>query len=92
MNMNEFFTWEYIATFAGAMALTGLVTQFIKGFIHIPTQLLAYLVAVAVLYLGLFFTGGLTWPAAVLTLFNGILIATATSGTIDGTKRLIKNK
>ena len=53
MDFKEFFTWEYIATFAGCMACTGVITQFIKNWldslVHIPTQLLAYLVALVVL-------------------------------------------
>ena len=31
MELSEFFTWEYLATFAGCMVATGLVTQMVKG-------------------------------------------------------------
>lgn len=94
--MNEFFTWEMLATFAGAVAATMLVVQFAKSSIdellikfglHLPTRLFAYLVAVPVLLLGLFFTGSLTISTAVLSLFNGFLIAAASSGTYDTVKQ-----
>jgi hypothetical protein len=92
--MNEFFTWQQLVTFAGAMAATGIITQFVKGLVdkvvHIPTQALAYAVALIVLYAAHFFTGTLDGPTAAISLFNAILIATATSGTVDAVKRVEK--
>lgn len=90
--MSEFFTWEYLITFAGAMTATGILTQFIKGLldkvVHIPTQLLAYIIALAVLLIGAGFGGTLTPSTAALSFLNAVLIATATSGTVDGLKRV----
>lgn len=90
--MNEFFSWEYLVTFAGCMAATGIVTQFLKSaldkLVHIPTQLLAYLVAFVVLLAAQGFTGQLTAGLAALDLLNAVLIATATSGAVDGVKRM----
>ena len=31
MNMNDFLTWSILGTFAGAAAVTGLLTQLLKG-------------------------------------------------------------
>ena len=96
MEMKELFTWEYLATFAGCMVATGLVTQMLKGLldkvVSIPTQLLAWMVAVVVLVLAQLFTGALTLDTGVLSLLNGIAVAAATSGTIDGVKRLTQGK
>ena len=93
MELNEFFTWEYLATFAGCMVATGLVTQMVKGsldkVVSIPTQLLAWMVAVVILVLAQLFTGTLTVSTGVL---NGIAVASATSGTISGVKRLARGK
>ena len=92
MDFKEFFTWEYIATFAGCMACTGVITQFIKNWldslVHIPTQLLAYLVALVVLLAAQAFTGALTASMAALDLLNAVLIAAAASGTYDGIRRI----
>lgn len=91
---NEFFSWEYLLTFAGAMVATGVLTQFLKDVVdkllHIPTQLLAYLIALTVLMLASWFTGVLTLSGAVLNLFNAALIATAASGTVDSFRRFVK--
>lgn len=87
--MNEFFTWELLATYAGAALATGILTQFLKGvFKMLPTQVLAYIVALLVLLAALFFTGALTVSSAALSLLNAVLVATATSGTVDLAKRL----
>ena len=92
MDFNEFMSWEYLATMAGCMAVTGLVTQFVKGWldklVHIPTQALAYLVALLVLLAAQFFTGQLTPSMAALDLLNAVIVAAATSGTVDGAKRI----
>lgn len=44
--MDEFFSWQMLATFAGATAATGILTQFLKNLIpKLPTQWLSYLLA-----------------------------------------------
>ncbi len=92
MELNEFMTWEYLATFAGCAVATGLVTQVLKSaldtVLKIPTQLLAWIVAVVVLVLAQLFTGTLTVSSGVLSLLNGLAVAAATSGAISGVKRL----
>lgn len=92
MDFNEFFSWEYLLTFAGCMACTGVVTQFVKGWldklVHIPTQAVAYVVALVVLLAAQFFTGQITPSMAALDLINGVIVAAATSGAYDGAKRL----
>lgn len=92
MNLNDFLTWDVIATYAGATVVTALIVQFTKGLVdrlvHIPTQVYSYLVALLVLYAGFFFTGQLTASSAVLILFNGILVAVASNGAYEGVGRL----
>ena len=91
--INEFFTWEMLATFSGACVITGVVTQFVdKLFKNVPTQAVAYFVALVVLLLANLFTGTLTVSSGVLCLFNAILVCGATSGTISGVKRIAKGK
>ena len=48
--MDEFFSWQMLATFAGATAATGILTQFLKNLIpKLPTQWLSYLLALVLL-------------------------------------------
>lgn len=91
--MNEFFTWEILATYAGACTAVGLVTYFVdKLFKNVPTQVVAYFVAVVILILSNLFTGTLTVSSGVLCIFNAILVCSGTSGVISGAKRLINGK
>ena len=59
--MQDFFTWAMLATYAGAVLATTLITQLLKGvgFIdRMPTRIFSYIVALAVLLVATFFTGG----------------------------------
>lgn len=91
--INEFFTWEMLATYAGACVATGLVTYFIdKLFKNVPTQVVAYFVALVILLLANLFTGTLTLPSGILCVFNAVLVCGGTSGVISGARRLVKGK
>lgn len=93
MEITEFFTWSYLATYTGAAVATGIVTQFLKGavdkYFSIPTQLLAYVVALVILVLAIVFTGDFSLSSVVLAVFNAVLIAGTTSGVISSTKRIM---
>lgn len=90
--LHDYLTWQYLTTMAGCSAVTGVVTHLLKGLldrvVHIPTQLLAYPVALAVLLLSQAFTGELQLSMAVLDLFESAIVASCTSGSIDTCKRL----
>ena len=48
--MNEFFTWELLATYSGACVATGILVEFLKGLLPgLPPRLLSYLTAAAIL-------------------------------------------
>lgn len=84
--MNEFFTWAILATYAGATLATTLVTQLLKGigFIdRIPTRIFSYAVALIILLMATFFTGGLTWDAAALCVVNAVVVSLAANGAFD---------
>ena len=85
-NENVFVTWDMLATYAGALAMVLIVTQFTKNlsFIaKIPTQVWSYIVALLVLYPANYFIGALTIETAVLILFNGIIVALAAYGGFE---------
>lgn len=92
MEFTDFFTWQFLATFAGATAATALITQFVKGMIPatIPTRLVTYMVALAVIILATFFTGQLTISSGILSILNAVLITLAANGGYDAITKLKK--
>ena len=91
--MNEFFTWELLASYAGASLATGIVTNFVKGaFKNLPTQILAYIIALVVLLAGNAYFGSLTLYSVVLSFLNAVIVATAASGSYDAYHRLKEGK
>lgn len=88
---DAFFSWEYLATYSGAMVATGFVTHFLKQILanyKIPTEIISWVVGVTLLLLAFYFTGQLTVSNAVLTVLNGMLLAAATSGAVSGSRAL----
>ena len=84
--MQEYFTWEMLATYTGAILAVSLITQFVKNirFIRrIPTRITAYVAAVLVMIAALFFTGKLTIANVGLTIINAVIVALAANGTHD---------
>lgn len=84
--MNDFFTWELLASYSGAILAVTIITQFVKGigFIdRIPTRFVSYVIAVVILILAQAFTGVLTVAAAALTLINAVVVSLAANGTYD---------
>ena len=84
--MNEFFTWTTLATYAGATAAVGLITQLFKGLAFIdkiPTRITSYAIALVVLRAATFFTGGLTLEAGALCVINAVVVSLAANGAYD---------
>ncbi len=91
--MNEFFSWQYLATFAGCTLATSIVTQFVKGFFQkLPTQLLSYIIALLILYAATYFTGALTGAAAAIIPLNAVLVALSSNGVYSAVTRVFKGK
>ena len=91
----EFVTWEILGTFAGAMAMVGVITQLtknIKFISSIPTQIWSYVLALIIMYAAQFFLGQLTAGNAVLTLFNAGLVSLGANGGYEGVVRMFGNK
>ena len=87
----EFVTWELLGTYAGAMAMVGVITQLtknIKFISNIPTQLWSYILALASMYAANFFLGQLTLSNAVLILFNAALVSLGANGGYEGITKL----
>lgn len=93
--MEGLFSWQILATYAGATLATNLITEILKGvgFIdRIPTRIFSYVIALIVLLAAHFFTDGLTWATAGLSLVNAVVISLASNGAYDfvNTKRIKK--
>lgn len=84
--MNEFVTWQTLGTYAGAVMMVTIITQFLKQtpLKNINTQLLAYIISVAILIGAEAFNGSaLTAQGVVLCLLNAVIVALAANGTYD---------
>lgn len=90
--MNEFFSWDLLGTYAGAVTAVTLLVQFTKGlpFIEkLPTQVWSYMLALATLLIALpFSAAGWTWEGAALALFNALVVALAANGAYEAVSSL----
>lgn len=77
-------TWQYLATIAGATAATLLIVQFLKVPLDhvwkIPTRAFVYIVAFVILTTATGFTDGLTANSFLLCLLNAFIVALAAYG------------
>lgn len=95
--MEGFFTWEYLATSAGATLMVTMVTQFVKQIEwawlkKIPVQVIAYVVALVGIILGTHFTVGLTAESVCIAFVNAIVVTVAANGTYDNIVELLAKK
>jgi hypothetical protein len=93
--LQEFVTWEFLATFAGAVAFLTVLVQILKLPIDwvtmklfgkdckLPTRLVVYIFALVILYTAQGFLGMINWSTGVLTLFNAVLVMVAAMGTYE---------
>ena len=91
----EPFTWEYLATIAGATVATLLIVQLLKLPLDkvwkIPTRIVVYVIALLILLLATLFTGSLTVQSGVLTAVNAVIVALAAMGAYEVTFRKLDN-
>ena len=85
----EPFTWQYIATIAGATAATLLIVQLLKlpldRVLKIPTRIWVYVIALALMLAAAGFTTGLDIQTAMLTMVNAVIVALAAMGAYEMT-------
>ena len=90
------FSWTQLATVAGATTATLLIVQLLKlpldKIWKIPTRLVAYVIALAIMLLATAFTTGLTWSDAALTAVNAVIVALAAMGAYELTFRAADDK
>lgn len=84
--MDQFFSWEMLATLAGAAAATGILTQFLKGLLpKLPTQWLSYIIALVILLVATAATGGIgaDWTVWAIVPLNAVLVSFSANGAYD---------
>ena len=90
------FTWEQLATIAGATLATLLIVQLLKLPIDkiwkIPTRIVVYVIALVILLLATWFTVGLTVQTGLLTAVNAVIVALAAMGAYEITFRRLDEK
>ena len=84
----QFFDWQTIGTFSGAVAATVFVVQMLKVPIdklwHIPTQYVVYVVSLSILILAQLFLpggGGFAWYNLLPCIFNAVLVSLTAMST-----------
>ena len=89
------FTWEQLATIAGATLATLLIVQLLKLPIDkvwkIPTRIIVYFIALIVMLVATYFTTGLDWSKAGLAVLNAVIVALAAMGTYEISFRKLEN-
>lgn len=82
----EFVTWGILGTYAGAVSITAIITQFLKrlSFMKkVDSQLLSYVIALAILEASTIFASGFAWEVAAICLVNAFVVALASNGVYD---------
>lgn len=92
--MDQFFTWETLATLAGCATATAILTQFLKDLVKkLPTQWLSYIIALVVLVVATAATGGATdWTGWAIIPFNSVIVSLSANGAFDAVKRATDGK
>ena len=90
------FSWEQLATIAGATTATLLIVQLLKLPLDkvwkIPTRIVAYVIALVLMIVATAFTVGLTWSNAGLAAVNAVIVALAAMGAYEVTFHKLEEK
>ena len=89
-------TWAQLATISGAAMATMLIVQLLKLPLDkvwkIPTRIIVFLIAAIILCLATYFTQGLSWNTALLTVINAVIVALTAMGGYELTFAKIEKK
>ena len=90
--MNDFFSWEMLATFAGCTAGTSILTQFVKNvpFLkNVNNQIISYVFALLIMILTGIFGGTFSAEALSLDIVNAVVVSLAANGAYDAASKLL---
>ena len=89
----EFFSWNALGEYTGAVLAVGILTQITKeipGIKSIPTQLWSYVLALVTLLLAGVFTSGISAQSVVLALFNAAVVSLSANGGFSAVQRMLQ--
>ena len=89
-------SWDQLATIGGAAMATMLIVQLLKLPLDkvwkIPTRIIVFVIAFVVLILATYFTEGLSWNTALLTIINAVIVALTAMGGYELTFAKLEKK
>lgn len=89
-------TWEQLATIGGAAMATMLIVQLLKLPLDkvwkIPTRIIVFVIAFIILILATYFTQGLSWSTALLTVINAVIVALTAMGGYELTFKKLEDR
>lgn len=89
-------SWAQLATIGGAAMATMLIVQLLKLPLDkvwkIPTRIIVFVIAFIVLGLATYFTQGLDWNVALLTIINAVIVALTAMGGYELTFKKIEER
>lgn len=92
----NFMTWDFLGTMAGAVAATTLIVQFLKIPLDkvwkIHTRYVVYFIAFFLLFFVEYFTGHITPERTLLIMLNAIIVTMASMGTYEVTFKQVEEK
>lgn len=92
----EPYTWQSLATIAGAAAFTLLVVEFFKAPLDkiwkIPTRVVVYVISLTVMLVANAFTVGLTLENGILAAVNALIAALTAMGAYEVTFAKVEAK
>lgn len=87
----EFFDWNMLGTYAGAVMAVGVITEITKEIPlikKIPTLAWSYILSLIVLLAAMFFGTGFTVESAGLAVFNAAVVSLAANGGYEAIQRI----
>lgn len=84
--MTNFFTWQGLVTYSDAVLATAIITQFLKDLKiinRLPTRLVSYFAALAVMTAATLVTAGFDYRKLILNVLNSVIVALASNGAFD---------
>ena len=89
-------SWDQLATIGGAAMATMLIVQLLKLPLDkvwkIPTRIIVFVIAFIILILATYFTQGLAWDTAILTIINAVIVALTAMGGYELTFKKIEDR
>ena len=89
-------SWEQLATIGGAAMATMLIVQLLKLPLDkvwkIPTRIIVFVIAFIILILATYFTQGLSWSTALLTVINAVIVALTAMGGYELTFKKLEDR